>query len=127
MAIQIIRPVMNDMPSKYPEQRPCQGILADLSIDQYSLSHDLQDLVACVSFIGRVVDDYNDEADQGDSSKGLVQTAWVRDLRKSLQFLAEAPPSNYIRNLAEKELPEILRTCRQSQNSPVSGVEQFHR
>lgn len=125
-AIRIIRPIMNNMPSKYPEQRRCQGILADLFMDQYSLSHDLQDLVTCVSSIERIVDDYNDDADQGDSSKRLVQTAWLWDLRKSLRLLAEAPPGNYMRNLVEKELPEILRTCRQSQNSAVSGFEQFH-
>jgi tetratricopeptide (TPR) repeat protein len=126
-AIRLIQPIMNDMPSKYPEKVRCRGILGDLLIDQYCLSHNLQDLVTCVSSIERTVNDYNDEAGQGDSSKGLVQTAWLWDLRKYLRLLAEAPPSNYMRNLADKELPHVLRTCRQSQNSAVSGLEQLYR
>ncbi|CAO2655398.1 Nn.00g104620.m01.CDS01 [Neocucurbitaria sp. VM-36] len=125
-AIQTIRPILENISTKFPEQTRCWAILADLSLDQYNLSHDLQDLVACVNLIERITNDYNNEVDRGDSSKGLLETSWLWDLTKSLRLFAKAPASNYMRKLAEKELPEVLRTCRKTQNYAGSALEQLH-
>lgn len=124
--IQKIMAIMNEMPSKYPEKRRCLDMLADLLIHQYGLSHDLRDFISCVSTITEVAHDYNYEADQDRSSKDSLQTAWLWNLRKSLGQLDDASPSNSMRHSAEKELPDMLRTCRQSQKSASAALEQFY-
>lgn len=125
-AIQTIQPIIENIPFKYPEQSRCQAVFADLLMDQYNLSHDLQDLFVCLNLIQRITHDYNDEVDRGDSSKRLVDTRWLWNLLNSVRLLAEAPPSNSMRNLAERELPEVLRNCRQDHAYAGSALEQLH-
>lgn len=126
-ALRIIQPSMNDMLPKYPEQRQCQGVLADIFMGQYRISKDLQDLVACLSSVEGNIADYDDEAGHGDSSQGFDDIAWFWDLNKSIRLLAEAPTTNHARYVAKKELPETLCTCNQSQDSTARALEQLYR
>ncbi|KAH8590651.1 heterokaryon incompatibility protein-domain-containing protein [Bisporella sp. PMI_857] len=124
--IRQIELLLPSMPSSYPEKHRCQAVLADFYLSQYNLSQELPDLVTCVDSIHTTVDDYNRMAEEGDSSQGTIQGSWLWDLKQALQRLAEAPQDSAMRKAAEKGLSEKLHFCRESQDSALSGLKQFH-
>ncbi|KAF5005593.1 hypothetical protein FDECE_8000 [Fusarium decemcellulare] len=117
---------IKDMPAKYPEREACEVVVADLYAEQYSQSHDLQDLFACAQSVRRMLFQYNDDVDRGNSSQGLVETGWLGKLLDPLGKLAQAPSDNAMRRLAEKELPEFFDTHRKSQKTTGIALEQLY-
>ncbi|KAF4458951.1 heterokaryon incompatibility (HET) domain-containing [Fusarium albosuccineum] len=117
---------IKDMPAKYPEREACEVVIADLYAEQYSQSHDLQDLIACAQSVRRMLFQYNDDVDRGNSSQGLVETSWLWKLLDPLGKLAQAPSDNAMRRLAEKELPEVFDTNRNSQKTTGIALEELY-
>ncbi|KAJ3524033.1 hypothetical protein NM208_g12212 [Fusarium decemcellulare] len=117
---------IKDMPPKYPEREACEVVVADLYAEQYSQSHDLQDLFACTQSVRRMLFQYNKDVDRGNSSQGLVETGWLWNLLDPLGKLAQAPSENAMRKVAEKELPEVFDTHRKSQKTTGIALEQLH-
>ncbi|KAH8657290.1 hypothetical protein BGZ61DRAFT_486352 [Ilyonectria robusta] len=124
--IRAMRATLEFEPPRFPQKQACQGVLAHLLAERYCLTQELEDLVACVDLIEELVTSYNEEAENGDSSKGPVQMSWLWDLSKASRQLEASPWNNDMRKLAERELSETFRSYFQGEDSAVRGLKKFY-